>query len=164
MSLILDVYQVRWGWGRHTYYLLQTEKSRERLVQASKLSYMNQVNTILGLLFIKFSISILLLRIFGTKKSWRWALYSIMAFVFITTVVSFSMVLAQCRPLDKLWDPTAPGHCWSPDVVINIGYYNGGQSRRGILKDVANTRLKPSLSSLIGRSQRSLSLSCGIFR
>lgn len=126
VSLILDVFQVRWGWGRHTYYLLQTPQSRARLVEASKLSSMNQINTILGLLFIKFSIGILLLRIFGTKRNWRWVIYSIMAFVFVTTVVSVAMVLAQCRPLDKLWNPTASGTCWSPEVVIHIGYYNGG--------------------------------------
>ncbi len=127
VSLVLDVYQVRWGWGRHTYYLLQTLKSRERLIEASKLSTMNQINTILGLLFIKISIGLLLLRIFGSKKSWRWIIRSIMIFVFVTTVISVSMVLAQCRPLDKLWNTTHAGTCWSPEVVINIGYYNGGE-------------------------------------
>ncbi|KAK3168975.1 hypothetical protein OEA41_005423 [Lepraria neglecta] len=86
---------------------------------------MNQINTILGLLFIKFSIGLLLLRIFGTKRTWRWIIRSIMAFVFVTTVISVAMVLAQCRPLDKLWNPTASGTCWSPEVVIHIGYYNG---------------------------------------
>ncbi|MCJ1433765.1 hypothetical protein MMC27_003130 [Xylographa pallens] len=125
VSMILDVYQVRWGWGRHTYYLLQTPQSRANLIEASKLSSMNEINTILGLLFIKFSISLLMLRIFGTKKSWRWAIYSIMAFVFVTTVISAVMVLVQCRPLDKLWNPSQPGSCWSPETVINIGYYNG---------------------------------------
>lgn len=88
---------------------------------------MNQINTILAILFIKFSIAILLLRVFGTKRFVRWIIYSIMAFVFVTTVISFSMVLAQCRPLDKLWNKKAPGTCWSPQTVIDIGYYNGGK-------------------------------------
>ena len=124
--MVLDVFQVRWGWGRHTYYLLQTPHSRARLLEASKLSSMNQINTIIGIFFIKLSIGLLLLRVFGVKRSWRWAIYSIVAFVFVTTVISFSMVLAQCRPLDKLWNTTLPGTCWKLDVVIDIGYYNGG--------------------------------------
>lgn len=126
VSLVLDVFQVRWGWGRHTYYLLQTPESRAKLVEASKLSYMNEINTIIGLLFIKASIGLLLLRIFGTKKFWRWVIYSIVAFVFVTTVISVAMVLSQCRPLDKLWNRTRSGSCWSPETVVNVGYYNGG--------------------------------------
>jgi len=125
--MILDSFQVRWGWGRHVGCLLATSQSAAHFIEASKLSYMNLICTILGLLFIKSSIALLLLRIFGTKKVWRWVIYSILGFVFVTTVISVTMVLAQCRPLDKLWNPTRPGTCWSPQVVIHIGYYNGGK-------------------------------------
>ena len=126
--MILCIVEVRWGWGRHTYYLLQTADSRGKLVQASKLSQMNLLNTILDLFFIKTSISILLLRTFGSRRIWKWVIQSIMAFVFVTTVVSAAMVLAECRPLKKKWNPTVSGKCWSPQVVVNVAYYNGGRT------------------------------------
>ena len=124
---MLDVLQIRRGWGRHTYYLLQTPHSRERFLEAYKLLYMNELNTLIGIFFIKLSIGLLLLRVFGIKNSLRWAIYFIVAFVFVTTVISFSMVLAQCQPLAKLWNDSLPGTCWNADVLSNIGYYNGGQ-------------------------------------
>lgn len=27
----------------------------------------------------------------------------------------------------KAAEPTVPGHCWSPEVVVNSAYYNGGR-------------------------------------
>ena len=125
--MVLDVLQVRGGWGRHTYYLLQTPELRARLVEATKLSYMSQINTIFGFLFTKASIGLLLLRIFGTQKFWRWIIYGIMVFVFLSTVITVVTLLAQCRPLEKLWNPTVSGSCWTPDTTIKIGYYNGGK-------------------------------------
>ena len=127
-SLVLMAFQVRWGWGRHTYYLLQTSECRHKLIQATKLSYINEVCTMFTLLFVKASISVLLLRIFGTMRRWRGTIYFIIAFVFVTTVTSVSVTFAQCRPLGKLWNPSRPGECWSPETAIQIGYYNGGQS------------------------------------
>ena len=124
---MLGVLQVRRGWGRHTYYLLQTPHSRERLLEAYKLLYMNQINFLIGIFFIKLSVGFLLLRVFGINKSLRRAICFIVAFVFVTTVISFSMVLAQCQPLAKLWNAALPGTCWNADVILYISYYNGGQ-------------------------------------
>lgn len=76
----------------------------------------------------RLSICLFLLRIFRTKREWRWGLYAVMVFataVIIPTIVS---LLAQCSPVQKLWDPLLPGSCWSPRTVIDIGYFNGGAS------------------------------------
>ena len=127
---------------------------------------MNEINTILTLLFIKISIGILLLRIFGTKRMTRWVIYSIIAFVFVTTVISDALVLAQCRPLHKLWNHTAQGSCWSPQVLINIGYFNGGKICNGLsypnltyLTDVQLLQFPQTGHYLLCQLS-----SCGIFR
>lgn len=131
MGLILNFYGVRLGWGRHTYYLLHTPQSRQRLIEALKLSYMNQINAVCGFLIIKVSIGLLLLRVFGMKKSCRWAIYSTLAFVLLTTVITVAFILAQCRPVAKYWDSGRSGHCWSSEVVLDIQYYNGGWFTNG---------------------------------
>ena len=36
----------------------------------------------------------------------------------------------------SLWDPSVKGHCWSPGIIIYIGYAQGGEinySLRGII-------------------------------
>ena len=76
----------------------------------------------------RLSVCLFLLRIFHTKRRWRLSLYGIMVFataVIIPTIVS---LLAQCSPVQKLWNPLLPGSCWSPQTVIDIGYFNGAAS------------------------------------
>lgn len=78
-------------------------------------------------MFIRISICLFLLRLFGNKKRWRWALYSIMAFVTATNLSSAAVFLSECRPLKKVWDPSVPGTCVSSGTVVFAGYYNGGK-------------------------------------
>ena len=105
--MIIDVFEIRNGLGRHVYYLSQHQHTLEQLIEATKLQYINQIVTILGLMFIRISISVFLLRIFGlgTKRWWRWSLYLIMGITILTSLSSAIIVLTQCRPLPKLWNP-----------------------------------------------------------
>lgn len=76
----------------------------------------------------RLSICLFLLRIFRTKREWRWGLYAVMIFATAVTVPTIVSLLAQCSPVQKLWDPLLPGSCWSPQTVIDIGYFNGAAS------------------------------------
>ena len=78
-------------------------------------------------LFTRLSICLFLLRIFGTKVYWRRGLYAIMVFVTAVVIPTVVGLLAQCSPTKKLWDPTVHGSCWSPQTVINLGYFHGGE-------------------------------------
>ena len=106
---------------------MQTRLSREKLVQASKLNTIKLVMFALESLSIKISIALLLLRIFGTRRIWRWLIWAIMSFVSISILILAAMILSQCRPLRKIWNPEIPGSCWRSGVVINIAYFNGGK-------------------------------------
>lgn len=75
----------------------------------------------------RLSICLFLLRIFRTKREWRWGLYAVMVFATAVIVPTIVSLLAQCSPVQKLWDPLLPGSCWSPHTVIDIGYFNGGK-------------------------------------
>ena len=75
----------------------------------------------------RLSICLFLLRIFRTRREWRWGLYALMIFVTAVVIPTIVSLLAQCSPVQKQWDPLVPGKCWSPQTVIDIGYFNGGQ-------------------------------------
>lgn len=79
-------------------------------------------------MFTRISICIFLLRIFNTKKYWRWGLYTIIAFVTVTQIPSALALLVQCQPVQKWWNPTIPGKCWSSQAQISLGDYNGAVS------------------------------------
>ena len=120
---------VRNGLGRHIFYLSQNRHSLEQVIEATKLQYMNQIVVILGVMFIKVSITFFLLRIFGlgNRRWWRWSLYLIMGITVLTSLSSAIIVLTQCRPLPKLWNSRVRGTCWGPETVIAVGEYNGGK-------------------------------------
>ena len=84
---------------------------------------------ILSGLCTRISICLFLLRIFGAIPKWRWGLYSIMAFLTATLIPSFVCLFAQCSPGQKQWDRSLPGHCWSANTMVHIGYFNGGEQR-----------------------------------
>ena len=75
----------------------------------------------------RLSICLFLLRIFRAKRQWRRGLYAVMVFAIAIIVPTIVSLLAQCSPVQKLWDPLLPGSCWSAQTVIDIGYFNGGK-------------------------------------
>ena len=78
----------------------------------------------------RLSICLFLLRIFRTKREWRWGLYAVMVFATVVIVPTIVSLLARCSPVQKLWDPLLPGNCWAPQTVIAIGYFNGGKESK----------------------------------
>ena len=51
-----------------------------------------------------------------------------MGAVVVTGLSSVFLVVGQCRPFSKSWDPETPGKCWSVNTQLAFGYYNGGKS------------------------------------
>ena len=76
--------------------------------------------------FAKASVAWLLLRIFpGQKLRWFWE-----AFVAVNAVFFYLnafLIVFQYQPIAYLWDRSIEGgHCYSPWVVINVGFLAGG--------------------------------------
>lgn len=62
----------------------------------------------------------------GTPQ-WR-ILLSVLIFVMAAVNFSFALTVnLQCRPLEKLWIPSAEGVCWDPSVQRDFGYFQGGE-------------------------------------
>lgn len=83
---------------------------------------------ILSGLCTRLSICLFLLRIFHTKREWRLGLYAVMVFSTAVIIPTVVCLLAQCSPIQKLWDRAMPGSCWSHQTIIRIGYFSGGKS------------------------------------
>lgn len=107
--LVIDVVMVHYGVGHHQLYFELSPQRLLQLSQALKWQYICQILFIISTMFTRVSVCFFLLRIFGTKRKWKNTLYGIMAFSVATNISSASLVLAQCSPVQKLWDPLIPG-------------------------------------------------------
>ena len=108
-------------------YSTEAEALHDAMLALKWSSIAEPIGTSSGLC-TRLSICLFLLRIFLTKRVWRWGLYAVMVFVTAVIIPTIVCLLVQCSPVQKLWDPLLPGSCWSPQTVIDIGYFNGGKS------------------------------------
>ncbi|CAK7197510.1 hypothetical protein SEUCBS139899_000157 [Sporothrix eucalyptigena] len=95
---------------------------------ALEFDWLGQPWFMMGTTFAKISICLFFLRLVGSAKQWRILLSSQ---ILLMAVLNFAFSLTtnlQCRPLDKLWDPSVVGVCWDPSVQLNIGYFQGAFS------------------------------------
>lgn len=70
----------------------------------------------------KLSICLFLLRIFKFER-WRNFLFGLIGFIIMMHTPLTILFLLQCTPLNKIWDISVPGHCFSKlsvEVIINI--------------------------------------------
>ena len=118
------MFLVRYGIGKHQYYVLLTPGL---LIKIFKVTLIAEVLIVFSVMFIRLSIAVTLLRIFGPQRSWRLILYSVIVWIAITWVAAFAIAMAACTPVQKQWEPLAPGTCWDPHIRRITGVYIGGE-------------------------------------
>ena len=100
----------------------------DRIVRAAKYIVLVRVIISLSTMFTRISICFLLLR-FSSRKKWlEFVIYCIIGAVVVTGLSSVFLVVGQCRPFSKSWDPETPGKCWSVNTQLAFAYYNGSKS------------------------------------
>ena len=110
------------GFGRHLYYLKQTPK---QIPRATYWHIIWQPTFFLSVTMTRISICLLLLRIFGVNRAWRWALWVTVVLILAINTPSFIMVFTQCRPYAKSWNPLIDGYCWPADNNVKVALYSG---------------------------------------
>ncbi|KAL9134414.1 MAG: hypothetical protein Q9175_004396, partial [Cornicularia normoerica] len=122
VSTAFTVPQVIAGYGQHVYYL-----SHHQLTEALKWKWLATPPLAFSLAASKISICLLLLRVLKQTQAKlnRYFLYAVIAILTIIAVPSVGYCLGQCRPVSKLWNPSAPGHCNDPRIYVTLGYANG---------------------------------------
>ena len=121
------VFAIRYGLGRHVYYLSLTPELSADINQAMKWQFLALSLAAFSFFFTRISICLFLLRIFGVSRYWRWILYCAIAFITTTNIPFAIIVITQCRPMSKVWDPSVHGKCMSPVVVNFVSYGSGGK-------------------------------------
>lgn len=111
--------EVQYGLGRHVNYL--TPVHYEGFLKYNYLDW-NQVFITLAL--SKISICLFLLRISKFER-WRTFLFGLIGFIIITHTPLTLLYLLQCIPLNKNWDTSVAGHCFSKPAVEAIVIVQG---------------------------------------
>lgn len=120
LSVASNLEGLKYGNGRHAYYLTPTD-----LVKVVKLDIFDEFMVILITCLTKVSICLFVLRIL-TKKNLIRFIYALIISLFVVNGATLIVLLAQCRPLEALWNPEIKGHCWRVNIYLYIGYLQGG--------------------------------------
>ncbi|KAH8198527.1 hypothetical protein TruAng_007306 [Truncatella angustata] len=79
----------------------------------------------MGSTLSKVSICLYFLRLVSRIRAWKIVLGTqIVSLLFINFVYCLTTLL-QCRPLEKLWNTSIAGNCWSINIQQGFGYFQG---------------------------------------
>ena len=109
------------------YYLSLNPEYLADLGQVLKWQALAELPIAFSLFLSRISICLFLLRIFGAIHYWRRILYCAIAFMTLTNIPLIILIITQCTPMRKAWNPSVHGKCLSSGVTIFAGYYSGGE-------------------------------------
>lgn len=110
----LVMMEVHYGLGRHETYLSAAEYEG-----FLKYNYIDWVQVFIILALSKIAICLFLLRISKFER-WRTFLFGLIGFIIITHTPLTLLFLLQCIPLNKNWNTSVAGHCFSKSAVEKI--------------------------------------------
>jgi hypothetical protein len=103
-TISLSVANMICGWygaGMHTLDI-----PTENLTPMLKSNLATRLLYVTAICFVKFSI-LVFYRKLDPRKTTRWIVYFLMAFVFALSIVTFFVLLFVCTPPSLFWDPVA---------------------------------------------------------
>jgi len=119
-SFIFELLAVDYGLGRHQDYLTPNQ-----FVNALKWAELDRIFFVIITCLTKISICLFLLRIPEDKRLRRY-LQFVMALFTLTNMAWLIVFLAQCSPIQGLWDPYFCGFCWDKKIEVTFDYFQGG--------------------------------------
>lgn len=114
--------EIHYGLGRHKYFI-----DPDHYTGFLKYNFLDWNQVFITLCLSKIAICMFLLRISKFAK-WRNTLYGIIAFLVFSHLPLELLFLFQCTPVNKIWDMSLPGHCFSLYTVEKIIIVQGGMS------------------------------------
>ena len=115
---------VSWGFGRHLKTLEPT-----RSIQALKYDYLQQPFHVMSSCFGRISFALFLVEIIQKFIAQKRFLYSLMALQFAVNGSTATLIMAQCRPVQALWNREIEDNCLSPRVQEYYSFFQGCRSR-----------------------------------
>lgn len=104
----------------------QSALSNSDIVKTNLWSWIAQIVAILCLVVGRIAvISFLLALQERTHRNGRRLLYVVGTLQGVINVVEVVLILKQCEPIQKLWDPSVPGTCNMIKICSQVGYLQG---------------------------------------
>ncbi|ROW04361.1 hypothetical protein VSDG_00915 [Cytospora chrysosperma] len=120
---IFASYPVCLGLGKHTAAVLAEPGGSGKVLLATKIQMIGYPFNILAFTLPNVAIAILVNRLLDPRL-WRTRLlYSMAALQVVLALIPCIIVYVQCTPIEKLWNPSLPGHCWDPSILNDITYF-----------------------------------------
>ena len=91
---------------------------RDHYVAALKYSHIDQIPYVATVCLTKISVCLMVLRIKSTKRL-RWSMCLLILGRLVVNIADIVVLLAQCRPIELLFDDSRTGTCW-PTTVIAV--------------------------------------------
>ena len=115
---------VSYGLGSH-----QKNLSPDNVRMALMLQWAYQPLQVISGIIARFSISILLIRLFPSKRIMKWFLIILAAFNALVGAIALILIFTQCTPTAKLWDHgITGGHCVDGSIHRNLAMFKGSKS------------------------------------
>lgn len=112
---------VMYGLGDHQRLL-----SAHNIVQTNLWSWLAQIVAILCLVISRIAVIAFLLSLQGrTSSIGRIVLYTVGAVQGIINVIEVALILKQCDPTEKLWNPAIAGTCDRVLICSQVGFLQG---------------------------------------
>lgn len=111
---------VSYGFGRHIVSLAPT-----RSIQAIKYNYIQQPFHVMSSCFGRISFALFLVEIIQKFITQRRFLYLLAALQFAVNGSTAILIMAQCRPVNALWNHDIGGDCLNPRVQEYYSYFQG---------------------------------------
>ena len=112
--------EVFYGLGRHLHYLSPYQYSHYL-----KYDYLDWIQVFVTLGLSKISICLFLLRLSKFDRLRR-SLQGLIVIIVLTHVPLTLLMIFQCNPVQKYWNTTLPGSCFSKSTVERIIIAQGG--------------------------------------
>jgi hypothetical protein len=109
-----------------TCFTIVESASQEAPQTALQFDYLSQPWLNMGATLSKVSICLFFLRLVSRIKVWRIVLGVEILFLLLVNLAYSFTTLLQCRPMEKLWQSSVAGECWSISIQHNLGYFQGG--------------------------------------
>lgn len=83
----------------------------------------------IGVCLVKVSVCLFVLRFIGsTHRPLRILLWMLITVMSAITIALSVVLLLQCQPLAKVWNPNLPGTCWSSGVQTQLSRTTAGMT------------------------------------
>ncbi|KAF2175453.1 hypothetical protein K469DRAFT_680029 [Zopfia rhizophila CBS 207.26] len=116
---VLTHVSVGYGIGKH---LVDTDPVK--IVDGIKFMYLGEIFALFAMPTSKTSFCVTLLRLTATQWH-KWFIWFIIITINLTLWLCAILTLAQCSPVEKLWNIALPGTCWDNRIVINYSIFVG---------------------------------------